>query len=93
MTSTPAGHRTGAAGIFAYHHRYLGRPFVVCGVRRWWERPPADIQVGWLCGEPTWSATGRYVVYWDKCASGASGTGNAIRKVDTGTGAISVVVG
>jgi Tol biopolymer transport system component len=43
--------------------------------------------------EPTWSATGRYVVYWDKCASGASGTGNAIRKVDTGTGAISVVVG
>jgi Tol biopolymer transport system component len=43
--------------------------------------------------EPTWSATGRYVVYWDRCASGASGTGNAIRKVNTGTGAISVVVG
>lgn len=43
--------------------------------------------------EPTWSATGRYVVYWDKCASGMSGTGNAIRKVNTGTGAISVVVG
>jgi Tol biopolymer transport system component len=43
--------------------------------------------------EPTWSATGRYVVYWDKCASGTSGTGNAIRKVNTGTGAVSVVVG
>lgn len=43
--------------------------------------------------EPTWSATGRYVVYWDKCASGMSGTGNAIRKVNTGTGAISVAVG
>jgi Tol biopolymer transport system component len=43
--------------------------------------------------EPTWSATGRYVVYWDKCASGASGTGNAIRKVNTETGNISVVVG
>ena len=43
--------------------------------------------------EPTWSATGRYVVYWDRCASGTSGTGNAIRKVNTGTGAISVVVG
>jgi Tol biopolymer transport system component len=43
--------------------------------------------------EPTWPATGRYVVYWDKCASGMSGTGNAIRKVNTGTGAISVVVG
>jgi Tol biopolymer transport system component len=43
--------------------------------------------------EPTWSATGRYVVYWDKCASGMSGTGNAIRKINTGTGAISVVVG
>jgi Tol biopolymer transport system component len=42
--------------------------------------------------EPTWSATGRYVVYWDKCA-GASGTGNALRKVDTQTGAISDVVG
>lgn len=42
--------------------------------------------------EPTWSATGRYVVYWDKCA-GASGTGNALRKVNTTTGAISVVVG
>ena len=23
--------------------------------------------------EPTWSATGRYVVYWDKCASGDRG--------------------
>jgi Tol biopolymer transport system component len=43
--------------------------------------------------EPTWSATGRYVVYWDKCASGASGSGNAIRKVNTATGNISVVVG
>ena len=43
--------------------------------------------------EPTWSATGRYVVYWDRCAGGTSGTGNAIRKVNTGTGAISVVVG
>jgi Tol biopolymer transport system component len=43
--------------------------------------------------EPTWSATGRYVVYWDKCASGVSSGGNAIRKVDTGTGNISVVVG
>jgi Tol biopolymer transport system component len=43
--------------------------------------------------EPTWSATGRYVVYWDRCASGASGSGNAIRKVNTGTGEISVVVG
>jgi Tol biopolymer transport system component len=43
--------------------------------------------------EPTWSATGRYVVYWDKCASGVSSGGNAIRKVNTTTGAISVVVG
>jgi Tol biopolymer transport system component len=43
--------------------------------------------------EPTWSATGRYVVYWDKCASGASGSGNALRKVDTQTGAITNVVG
>jgi Tol biopolymer transport system component len=42
--------------------------------------------------EPTWSATGRYVVYWDKCA-GASGTGNALRKVNTQTGAITTVVG
>ena len=41
--------------------------------------------------EPTWSATGRYVVYWDRCAGSAGG--NAIRKVNTGTGAISVVVG
>jgi Tol biopolymer transport system component len=43
--------------------------------------------------EPTWSATGRYVVYWDRCASGASGTGNAIRKINTRTGNVSVVVG
>jgi Tol biopolymer transport system component len=43
--------------------------------------------------EPTWSATGRYVIYWDKCASGVSSGGNAIRKVNTGTGTISVVVG
>ncbi len=43
--------------------------------------------------EPTWSATGRYVVYWDKCAGGVSSGGNAIRKVNTATGAISVVVG
>ncbi len=46
--------------------------------------------------EPTWSATGRYVVYWDKCPGGviATGaTGNALRKVDTQTGAISDVVG
>jgi hypothetical protein len=42
--------------------------------------------------EPTWSATGRYVVYWDKCA-GASGAGNALRKVNTTTGAITTVVG
>jgi Tol biopolymer transport system component len=42
--------------------------------------------------EPTWSATGRYVVYWDKCA-GVTGSGNALRKVDTQTGAISDVVG
>jgi Tol biopolymer transport system component len=42
--------------------------------------------------EPTWSATGRYVVYLDQCA-GASGTGNALRKVDTTTGAITTVVG
>jgi Tol biopolymer transport system component len=42
--------------------------------------------------EPTWSATGRYVVYWDKCA-GASGTGNALRKVNTTTRAITTVVG
>jgi Tol biopolymer transport system component len=42
--------------------------------------------------EPTWSATGRYVVYWDKCA-GASGTGNALRKVNTTTGVITTVVG
>jgi Tol biopolymer transport system component len=43
--------------------------------------------------EPTWSATGRYVVYWDKCASGVPTGGNAIRKVNTQTGAISDVVG
>jgi Tol biopolymer transport system component len=43
--------------------------------------------------EPTWSATGRYVVYWDQCDSGVSSGGNAIRKINTGTGAISVVVG
>jgi Tol biopolymer transport system component len=43
--------------------------------------------------EPTWSATGRYVVYWDQCASGVNAGGNAIRKVDTRTGRISVVVG
>jgi Tol biopolymer transport system component len=43
--------------------------------------------------EPTWSADGRYVVYWDKCASGVSAGGNAIRKVNTQTGAISNVVG
>jgi Tol biopolymer transport system component len=42
--------------------------------------------------EPTWSATGRYVVYWDKCA-GVTGTGNALRKVNTTTGAITTVVG
>jgi Tol biopolymer transport system component len=42
--------------------------------------------------EPTWSATGRYIVYWDKCAGGVIGS-DAIRKVDTQTGAISVVVG
>jgi Tol biopolymer transport system component len=43
--------------------------------------------------EPTWSATGRFVVYWDQCASGVSSGGNAIRKVNTRTGNISVVVG
>jgi TolB protein len=46
--------------------------------------------------EPTWSATGRYVVYWDKCPGGVLATGvygNALRKVDTQTGAISTVVG
>jgi Tol biopolymer transport system component len=43
--------------------------------------------------EPTWSATGRYVVYWDKCASGVTAGGNALRKVDTQTGAITTVVG
>ena len=43
--------------------------------------------------EPTWSATGRYVVYWDKCAGGVSAGGNALRKVNTQTGAISTVVG
>lgn len=42
--------------------------------------------------EPTWSATGQYVVYWDKCAGAVTGS-NAIRKVNTGTGAIGVVVG
>jgi Tol biopolymer transport system component len=42
--------------------------------------------------EPTWSATGRYVVYWDKCA-GTSGTGNALRKVNTQTGAVRTMVG
>jgi Tol biopolymer transport system component len=42
--------------------------------------------------EPTWSATGRYVVYWDKCA-GVTGTGNALRKVNTTTGAVTTVVG
>ncbi len=43
--------------------------------------------------EPTWSATGRYVVYWDECASGVDSGGDAIRKVDTRTGRISDVVG
>ena len=46
--------------------------------------------------EPTWSATGRYVVYWDKCPGGVispGSTGNALRKVNTTTGAISTVVG
>jgi len=43
--------------------------------------------------EPTWSATGRYVVYWDKCPGGVISDGNALRKVDTQTGAISDVVG
>jgi Tol biopolymer transport system component len=46
--------------------------------------------------EPTWSATGRYVVYWDKCPGGVistGSTGNALRKVDTTTGAITTVVG
>lgn len=43
--------------------------------------------------EPTWSATGRFVVYWDQCASGVSSGGNAIRKVNTQTGNISDVVG
>jgi Tol biopolymer transport system component len=43
--------------------------------------------------EPTWSADGRFVVYWDSCAGGATSTGDAIRKVDIGTGRISSVVG
>jgi Tol biopolymer transport system component len=46
--------------------------------------------------EPTWSATGRYVVYWDKCPGGVispGSTGNALRKVNTQTGAITTVVG
>jgi Tol biopolymer transport system component len=46
--------------------------------------------------EPTWSATGRYVVYWDKCPGGVispGSTGNALRKVNTTTGAITTVVG
>lgn len=43
--------------------------------------------------EPTWSATGRYVVYWDQCANGPGAGGNALRKVDTQTGAVSDVVG
>jgi len=43
--------------------------------------------------EPTWSATGQYVVYWDQCANGADAGGNALREVDTSTGAISDVVG
>ena len=43
--------------------------------------------------EPTWSATSRYVVYWDKCASGVTAGGNALRKVNTTTGAITTVVG
>lgn len=45
--------------------------------------------------EPTWSATGRYVVYWDECASGSTDPylTDALRKVDTRTGAISDVVG
>src|SRR6266498_1165608 len=43
--------------------------------------------------EPTWSATGRYVVYWDECASGVDSGGDAIRKVDTRMGRISDVVG
>lgn len=43
--------------------------------------------------EPAWSATGRFVVYWDECARGATSGGDAIRKVDTRTGQISDVVG
>src|SRR5204862_2950639 len=38
--------------------------------------------------EPTWAATGDVVVYWDQCAGG-----NALRKVDTRTGAVGTVVG
>jgi Tol biopolymer transport system component len=43
--------------------------------------------------EPTWSASGQYVVYWDECANGVNVGGDALRKVDTQTGAISDVVG
>ncbi len=43
--------------------------------------------------EPTWSATGRYVVYWDECAPSTTYRTNALRKVDTQTGEVSGVVG
>lgn len=42
--------------------------------------------------EPTWSATGQWVVYWDQCANGAGAGGNALRKVDTQTGVVTDVV-
>lgn len=40
--------------------------------------------------EPTWSADGRFVVYWDKCPGPAYSS--AIRKVNLATGAVSTVV-
>jgi hypothetical protein len=43
--------------------------------------------------EPTWSAAGRYIVYWDKCSYGPPGGGYALDKVDTRTGAVSDIVG
>ena len=43
--------------------------------------------------EPTWSATGSFVVYWDQCANGAGAGGDALRKVNTQTDGISDVVG
>lgn len=41
--------------------------------------------------EPTWTADGRYVVYWDQCFG--ANVANVIRKVRVKTGQVSTVVG